>query len=319
MVEFTSMTSASDTIYLLRDVEQVEGDKFTASLVETISDFKGNITLTLDESSKYDSVVYFIHGFQNHAHIPIFMSQTHNNKADSTSLMIPYLWRNPWEAIAINYCIANCYAKEAGRTLSSAHDIFSGVDYKQSLILHSMGNYLTSFYLSEVLASGQVIEPVFTNVYMVAPDIRHDVFSIELNPAATNPSLLEEKRVKLVTPFNESPGSSARIETYCRTEEEEDTGYLITLISTGKIYVLHNANDFLMHLGLTQICGFQDKRLGLYGTEGEAVSRSEYFTRRVSFVDVTCLAGYKHVYMFDEYAYSIYNHDESDTLQLPCQ
>lgn len=77
--------------------------------------------------------------------------------------MSPFqLWRNPWEAIAINYCIANCYAKEAGRTLSSAHDIFSGVDYKQSLILHSMGNYLTSFYLSEVLASGQVIEPVFT-------------------------------------------------------------------------------------------------------------------------------------------------------------
>lgn len=91
MVEFTSMTSGSDTIYLLRDVEQVEGDKFTASLVETISDLKGNVTLYLEESSKYDSVVYFIHGFQNHAHIPIFMSQTHNNKADSTSLMIPYV------------------------------------------------------------------------------------------------------------------------------------------------------------------------------------------------------------------------------------
>lgn len=303
MATFNRLTSSGESIFLLKDVQQVGGilDKYTATIIENVTAFQNYVEdEIMNPDSKFEDVMYQIHGFQNQPLCIVQNAFNYNENSNTTSLQIPYYWGNPWYATPASYCISMCYAEKAGIALSSVIDAFVVRDsaYDQSLMIHSMGNYAFNYFIAN-LGNDFPDEPIFDNIYTAAPDLRYDIFSLETNPSVSSGGYRERESRNN---FKETISSTTRKNStttffedindgsYCRSREDDDIGFLITSLVKNHTYVLYNCNDYIMELAKTQTCYIGDKRLGLYGSEAEAITnQSDYFRQKVRFVDFSCL------------------------------
>lgn len=422
-VEFTSLSPKSDNeIHLLKDVTQISRKKFQGTLIDNTDEFKEYIYAYIKSPEReFDSVVWYIHGYLNKPEFVMHWAQEQNinppysNSEEETQrrerrLLIPYVWSNPWFYGPLSYCLCTCYAQDGALALSQVPDLFTSSQeqhtiIKQSLMLHSMGNYLFSFFLSESFSEGKSHPSIlFDNIFMVAPDVRYDLFTVSSNSAVAqltnsgyeettindhNNSIIDaaytldlsyesivetQKQVEgernqfedeevtltklllrdhdltiedtisstLTTTtttttkkedtrkqrkgqkfrqrgkemkknFQPSLNNMLPLLQSCRTTEPDNSGYLFSLTSKNKIYVLYNTQDLIMMLAWTQRCGIMQKRLGLFGNQAKDLTqKSIFFKDKVQFVSFECLT-YWHLYLFSEEAYGVY-----DEIEYPC-
>ena len=258
-------------------------------------EFKSAVEEEVNSNPAIDHVLYNIHGVSvdpkasfKHAY------DFHANFQATGYLVIPVSWRSFWGPMTkFGYDSSrNNYAPWAGLELAAQFDVFK-LSVPTSLMAHSMGNYITRI----IAQNAKNLEVVFENLFMVAADVRMDMFGTEFNPAA---------------PQNTAAKSyAATVDAYLKipdSELRENGGYAITQIA-GHVHVVWNGEDPVLKLRENFQAGWGSnirEALGKYGNEAEELTTLPYFQSRVTYHDVSPLVGGEHGYQWEYYVVELY-------------
>lgn len=133
---------------------------------------------SLFKKSKKKAVMFFIHGwnydpYDNFQHIK-------DGTAQSEYLFIPIMWntdRGTTTSLDYRYDRIET-APRAAIQLAKIESFFSRVEQKKGWLCHSMGCYVTQFFASEINdLHPSTAANIFDIVFMVAPDLRYDIFN----------------------------------------------------------------------------------------------------------------------------------------------
>lgn len=272
-------TGETTEVHFLKDVtfcdhfrwNPLKPYQVVATKLSDAASFKSAVKGHLDAVGK-DHVLYYTHGLAIDPSKSIKETKDLQNGAYE---MISIHWRNHWGSgfLSYDYC-RRAYAPRIGKHLAAAFEAFNGVDYYQSMMSHSMGNYVFRVFAQNIENNGFTIpeEPVFKNWFSVAADARMDMFSSEYNPAVSGLDELE---------------SPEDLEEDLDMPEDElvaNGGYTISRVAANS-HVLYDRWDGALSIRETFQAGWGEgirKALGKYGRQAE-MDMDEYFDDKVKF------------------------------------
>jgi len=197
-------------------------DRFEAELVQP-EDAKSILKTVLSYEGR-EETLFYIHGWKTSCRHAINQTVKMNNfdsKKSKKFLVIPVFWAATWNNIS--YADERKeYAPEAGQDF---HDLLlllsttmNNCPVKKSVMAHSMGNYVL-----RIIAEKNTLKPMFEDIFMVAPDVRWDLFDEEFNKATD----------ETITTIQTSSGTTATVKTFIDGNAcQEDGGQKSTTIKT---------------------------------------------------------------------------------------
>jgi len=264
--------------------------------VVSLEEFKALVEEEIRTNDALDHVMYHFHGWSVDPETSFMQGHSfmEMHAANTGYLWIPFTWRSTWQSINkyANYDFdRNSYAIEAGETYAASLDVFK-LSVPTSLMAHSMGNYVTQ------LVAQNTVDPeiVFENIFMVAADVRMDMFATDSNPAAPQATNIQGKADQ-ANVYLDIPAEELR----------ENGGYALTRLAN-HVHVLWNTGD--PQLGIRELFqqGFGEniqRALGKYGDESEELTTLPYFQERVTYHDFS-FEGEDHSYQLYQDAIDIY-------------
>ena len=258
-----------EALYFLKDVvlcDYVWRPYVITGTKRTETEFKDDVKNYL-KGSKYDQVLYNIHGV-NVSPNASFKGAA-NNMQDF--LVIPIQWRNLWGLSLPSYeTDRNNAAPKAGKLLAKSFDVFR-VDYKISIMCHSMGNWVFRVFAQNVVEP----EVVFHNFFSVAADARMDMFWPSFNPG------VKDKRSYQET------DSVGEVLDLPKIELVPNGGLAITQIAQNTHVIWNKGDHALAVREQFQIGAGSSVRmaLGKYGDQAEKGTTQTYFKERVQYHD----------------------------------
>jgi len=264
--------------------------------VVPLEEFKALVEEEIRTNDALDHVMCHFHGWSVDPETSFL--QGHNfmemHAEDTGYLWIPFTWRSTWHDLnkLANYDFdRNSYAIEAGETYAASLDVFK-LSAPTSLMAHSMGNYVTQLFAQNTVDP----EMIFENIFMVAADVRMDLFGTDSNPAAPQATNIK--------------GKTDQAKVYLDIPDEElreNGGYALTQLAN-HVHVLWNTGD--PQLGIREYFqrGFGEnirRALGKFGADAEELTTLPYFQERVTYHDFS-FEGEDHSYQFYEAAVNLY-------------
>lgn len=257
-------------VHFLKDVTycnfRFKPYQVVATKLPDAASFKRAVKSHLDAVGK-NHVLYYTHGLAIDPSKSIDETKQLQNEAYE---MISVHWRNHWGSgfLSYDYC-RRAYAPRIGKHLAAAFEVFNGVDYYQSMMSHSMGNYVFRVFAQNIETIPE--EPVFHNWFSVAADARMDMFSSEYNPAVSGLEL-------------ESPEDLEEDLDMPEDELVPNGGYTISRVVANS-HVLYDRWDGALSIRESFQAGWGPgirKALGKYGRQAE-MDMDEYFDDKVKF------------------------------------
>jgi len=233
-------------------------------------DFKSAVEEEVNTNPAIDHVLYNIHGVSVDPKVS-FMGgwEFAQDNSDTGYLVIPISWLNRYNA-AMYEINRDDYAPPAGLHLAAQFDVFRS-SVPTSLMAHSMGNWVTQLFAQNTTNPAIVFE----NLFMVAADVRMDMFGTDFNPAASRNN-------------TEAKGGTEAATVYLDIPERELTkngGYAITQIAR-HVHVVWNRGDRATIVRKTiQVRNIENadrvgKALAKYGNQSEDLTTLPYFQER---------------------------------------
>ena len=133
---------------------------------------------SLYKSSNKKAVMFFIHGWNSGVYYNFCTLKKLNESSDY--LVIPIMWNNDnGSTTSLDYRNDRVFTSpRAATTLVKLESFFSRVEQKKAWLCHSMGCYVTQFFASELDSNEPATAAnIFDIVFMVAPDLRYDIFN----------------------------------------------------------------------------------------------------------------------------------------------
>ena len=130
------------------------------------------------ESSNKKAVMFYIHGYNCDPYDNFRTMQKANQ--DSDYLVIPVMWNTArGHTTKFDYRYDRVVtAPRVATQLAKLESFFSRVEQKKAWLCHSMGCYVTQFFASEINdLHPSTAANIFDIVFMVAPDLRYDIFN----------------------------------------------------------------------------------------------------------------------------------------------
>jgi len=296
-------TGYSNRLYFLKDVELCEPRWLPWVIKGTRLDHNGfqREVKTYMNRNKLKHVLYYLHGFSTAPKTPFKQIYDYNKKG--IALGIPIQWRNKWGQYATGYPHdRDTHAVIMGKQLARNFAAFKA-DYKQSIMCQSLGNWVFRVFALKVAKP----EQVFDHAFMVAADVRSDLFSNDFNKKAPRTKHEEEldEFNALVQQEHDTPDG------WAKEEFEPDGGYAITKIAK-MTHVVWNKWDSALKIreGTKLPFGPRIKRaLGRFGDQGKQWMQLEYFKQRVLFHDFSPIVehwGVQHVYQWRKESTDLY-------------
>jgi len=125
------------------------------------------------------NIMFHVHGWNTE--VADAWCNSKSFKEDSEYFSIPIIWRTDRNtAYQYDYRYDRVRtAPNAGITLSKIfNSFFAKIHQPKTWMCHSMGCYVTQFFATEVSEAGDFDETNrFDNVFLVAPDLRYDIFN----------------------------------------------------------------------------------------------------------------------------------------------
>lgn len=153
------------------------GKSFEAELVNP-EDATAVLEKVLADAGR-EEALFYIHGWKNSVRDAIETTVEMNEVNDAKKkrlLMLPIMWAASWKDLSYGDDRKE-NAPEASNDFSGLFDVLHSVlatsTVKKSLICHSMGNWV----LRSVAEKHAGSQPTFEEIYMVAPDVRWDLFN----------------------------------------------------------------------------------------------------------------------------------------------
>jgi len=230
-VRFTRNTGEENgKAYLLKNVYDKKSH-YEADVVKP-EDAAAVIQEALVDSGR-EEVLFFLHGWKNSCRESVNRCVVMNNmELDSKKkfLVLPIFWAAGWNDLQYSD-ERRVAAPEAGKDFrelySTMADSLNDCTVKMSLLCHSMGNFvLRIFAQGHVELNGETKNPpVFEDIFMVAADVRWDLFNEEFNQGHTDEEDPNEKKKNL------------------RHSGYTDGGHKIVNLAKNKVHVLYNYGD----------------------------------------------------------------------------
>jgi len=293
-------------LYLLKDVVFCDHRWLPWVIKGTKLNYKRfqSAVKTYMNRNKLKNVLYHLHGFANNPKSPYDAIYNYNKK--KVALGIPIQWRNKWGQPK-----TSSYPRDRdtnaiimGKLLAKNFAIFNA-DYKQSIMCHSMGNWVFRVFAQKVTNPLRVFEAAF----MVAADVRTDLFSNHFNKKA--PRTKHEEELDEFNALVQQESDTPPKDKWAKEEFEPDGGYAITKIAK-MTHVVWNKWDVALKIreGFKMPFVPHIKRaLGRFGDAGEHWMKLEYFKQRVFFHDFSPKLedwGVQHNYQWDKVATDLY-------------
>jgi len=293
---FSKSTSGEkgDAVILKNVIDM--GDCYEAELVEH-KDATSVLSKALADSGR-EEALFYVHGWDVDCRLAIDtvikMNGWNDNEEESPKklLVLPILWAATWDNLWYGDD-RNTSAPEAATNFSALssllNDVLQNSSVKKSIIAHSMGNYVLRIFAQNYTSN----EPVFENVFMVAPDVRWDL-------------------------FNQDYISRGEIETQ-ENAEKANGGLQIALLAKNKVHVLYTVNDVALL--------FRQTWHRFFGNETSALGRCAGFAmdtvhsslkNKIVFHDCGYMQprfGVKHSYNDTELAMKYYETPEPNGVQ----
>jgi len=229
--KFTRSTGEqSGEAFLLKNVEDKKSH-YEADVVEA-KEAAGVIQEALAESGR-EEVLFFIHGWKNSCRKSINTCIEMNNiELDSKKkfLVLPVFWAAGWRDFQYRD-ERRISAPEGGKDFRVLYNTMANVlkdsTVKKSLVCHSMGNFVLRIFAQghDDLNGDTQNQPVFEDIFMVAADVRWDLFNEEFNQGRTEEVDPDEKKANL------------------KHSAYTDGGHKIVNLAKNKIHVLYNIGD----------------------------------------------------------------------------
>jgi len=228
------------------------GNYYEAEVVEN-KDAAFVLDQILDDSG-HDEVLFYVHGWSVSCRGAIdtvvkMNKKLNDNEEESPNnlLVLPIMWAATWDNLSYGDD-RNTSAPEAGSDFSKLSSLLSSglqnSSVKKSIIAHSMGNYVLRIFAQEHNTGD---EPVFENIFMVAPDCRWDLFN-------------EEYISKGVCEMEDNTVTTTISSRFSESEEEITTisdvdslldgtangGLKLAALAKNKVHVLYTVNDWAL-------------------------------------------------------------------------
>eukprot|EP00555_Chaetoceros_dichaeta_P005447 CAMPEP_0198253962 /NCGR_PEP_ID=MMETSP1447-20131203/4337_1 /TAXON_ID=420782 /ORGANISM="Chaetoceros dichaeta, Strain CCMP1751" /LENGTH=335 /DNA_ID=CAMNT_0043939843 /DNA_START=97 /DNA_END=1104 /DNA_ORIENTATION=+ len=247
MKTFSKSTSGEkgDAVILKNVIDM--GDRYGAEVVEN-EDASSVLSKVLADSGR-EEALFFIHGWHVSCRVAIdtvvIMNKVNDNEEDSPKrlLVLPIIWAATWDNLSYGDD-RNTSAPEAAMDFSGLSTLMStglqNSSVKKSIIAQSMGNYVLRIFAQNHTGD----QPVFENIFMVAPDVRWDLF----NEDYISRGEIETQQNTVTTTISSK---------YSRNEEDISTtsdvdnplegkaigGLKIAALAKNKVHVLYTVDD----------------------------------------------------------------------------
>jgi len=230
-VKFTRRTAGqSGEAHLLKNVDDKESH-YEADVVQP-EDAAAAIQEALAESGR-EEVLFYIHGWKNSCRDSVNKCVAMNNMEldpKKKFLVLPVFWAAGWEDLMYRD-ERRVAAPEAGKDFRVLYNTMAYAlkdsTVKKSLICHSMGNFVLRIFAQghDDLNGDTKNPPVFEDIFMVAADVRWDLFNEEFNQGHTEEVDTNEKKENL------------------KHSGYTDGGHKIVNLAKNKVHVLYNTGD----------------------------------------------------------------------------
>lgn len=222
------------------------------------------------KASKKKAILFYIHGWNSEIY-SAFCATYKLNKA-SDYLVVPVIWNTDRGLLSdADYRYDRVVtAPAAGMHLDGLYNsFFKKITTPKSWLCHSMGCFVTQNFVSDLNDDGKFENEAgkFENLFMVAPDVRYDIFN-EYTPGAG-----KDKNECYEGQWND-PDASKRIPD-CRS----GGGKALSNMRKNKLFVFWNGKDeaswwreFRLKSDLTHNWPISYKGLLGYGNEGRTPS-----------------------------------------------
>lgn len=231
-------------LHKVRDVvDSSSSSKKSKMLLEaetlTPEEVRKMIIQSKSESGTEQKILFSVHGFNADPRgylLQVRWIETENGNGRFQKFkLIPVLW--PSAGLMIGYYRDKALSSAAGRALRSIVEPANSLGFSKSLLCHSMGN--------RVLRNFANASYNFDHIFMVAPDVPHDIFHKKYIDGG------KEKRKEEANMDDNDPRTAG-----LRIRD------MLTEGKGGKIHVLYNKND--KDLLLSTVVNF-NSRLGRTG------------------------------------------------------
>ncbi|KAK1746788.1 hypothetical protein QTG54_002132 [Skeletonema marinoi] len=234
-VTFVNGESESDKGKFLYDIQKREHDYYAKS-TEDIDKIREIL------NGHKHHILLYMHGFREDANCALQSCSEYNSQdeAERKYLVVPILWntvhkdRLVKELLCYNEDRTKCFTTVAPKLKEFLEKMLKDQkdwQHKYSLMCHSMGNYILRIVaqLRGVNAQGDVDprEAIFENVFMVAADVREDIFDEGLNDFDPN-----------IYPLLHPQGKVIEIKF-----ERENPGLDVASLAKNKVHVLWSSKD----------------------------------------------------------------------------
>lgn len=344
-------TGEPQTVTLLKNVRlcEPEGEPYVikGTKVATAEEFKAEVAAYL-AGNGLQAVIYNFHGTYNSPYHSFDLNSYvwKQRYQEATGwLLIPVMWRNPWEyGAAGGLHSMNCPAIRGGKLFAANSDVFKA-DYPTHVITHSLGNWVY-YVMAQKLAELGNSDVLFENHFMVAAAVRADAFADNFNPDAprTEKEKIRKQHIDIsleddqplkhdqgvrLKDIYDSDGFVWKWEYPCSYEratsavlhEEVATDLSFTEcvpydpinrvpIETCYLnggYSLTKISNHIHVLWKESDSGLVGDQIGDHGGEAESSMNLQYFKDRVTFHDMTGITRSDHSYQWEYVAASIYD------------
>ena len=240
IVSFSTFSDFGETAHFLYDVQRTTQRQQGQPVYYAKVASEADVERVLQEHNA-DNILLAIHGFSASPTDAMRGVQSYNKRPDRQYLAVPVIWDTS-ESLATYATDRRDLAPEAGEALLGLlQDIIDDaafVSRRLSIMCHSMGNYV-------LRACAQMrpdnAAPVFDDIFMVAADVREDIFDTLANDY----------------PEDRNKGNSCSIDEF--DQHVKNPGLDIASLAKRKVHVLWSRGDTaLMVSHLTKL--FQQGR-----------------------------------------------------------